>query len=157
VALVSFRGEGAEILLPPSKSAARARRLLDELPVGGATPLAAGLTASLQLAERVSKCGERRIILFLFTDGRANVPMNANAPADKTLRRQAVRREIEKLGAALKSAQVSLVVVDTQSGYTSSGEGRALAAALSGHYMFLPTKGKEIDTSAHLLVDSMSR
>ncbi|HEY0320078.1 MAG TPA: magnesium chelatase ATPase subunit I [Pyrinomonadaceae bacterium] len=148
VALVSFRGEGAEILLPPSRSAARARRLLDELPVGGATPLAAGLTASLRLAERASKWGERRIILFLFTDGRANVSLKTNAPADKALRRQAVRREIEKLGAALKSAHVPLVVVDTQSGYTSNGEGRQLAAALCGHYMLLPGKGREIDSSA---------
>jgi magnesium chelatase subunit D len=157
VALVSFRGEGAEIVLPPSRSAARARRLLDELPVGGATPLASGLAASLQLAERAFSSGERRIYLFLFTDGRANISMKASAAVDKTLRRQAIRQELEQLGAALKSRQVSTVVVDTQTGYTSNGEGRKLAAALRSHYMFLPTKGKEIDSFNHRFIDSMSR
>lgn len=155
VALVSFRGDGAEIVLPPSRSAARARRLLDELPVGGATPLASGLAASLQLAERASRVGEQRIILFLFTDGRANIAIKTNAPTDKALRRQAIRQELEQLGAALKRRQVSIVVVDTQTGFTSNGEGQGLAAALCGHYMLLPTKG--IDSSAHLLIDLMSR
>jgi magnesium chelatase subunit D len=159
VALISFRGEGAEILLSPSRSAARARRLLDELPVGGATPLASGISASLQVAERASRCGERHIILFLFTDGRANTPMNANARSNKALRRQVIQQELEQLGAALKSAKVSTVVIDTQSGYTSNGEGRALATALYGQYIFLPItgKGKAIDSPAHLFVDSMSR
>lgn len=142
VALVSFRGEEAEILLSPSQSITRARRLLDELPVGGATPLASGLNASLQLAQRAARQGQRRIILFLFTDGRANVSMKANGAPDKLSRRQLIRRELEQLGAALKRAHVATVIIDTQTSYTSNGEGSALAAALDGHYMFLPITGK---------------
>jgi magnesium chelatase subunit D len=159
VALVSFRGEEAEILLSPSQSVTRARRLLDELPVGGATPLASGINASLQLARRAARQGQRRIILFLFTDGRANISLKTNNAQDKFSRRQLIRRELEQLGAALKSAHVATVIVDTQASYTSNGEGSALAVALDAHYIFLPTpgKGKEIDSSNHRFIESMNK
>jgi magnesium chelatase subunit D len=156
VALVSFRGEGAEVLLPPSRSAARARRLLDELPVGGATPLGSGLHASLQVAERAARNGgARSIFLLLFTDGRANRPMNAYANFDKARRGQVILRELEQIGCALQSVRVSTVVVDTQSGYTSNGEGRALASALSAHYITLPIRGT--DASVNSFIESMNR
>ena len=51
VALVAFRGRGAELLLPPTRSLARAKRSLAGLPGGGGTPLAAGLDAAVALAE----------------------------------------------------------------------------------------------------------
>ncbi|MBD0370678.1 MAG: magnesium chelatase ATPase subunit I [Pyrinomonadaceae bacterium] len=155
VALVSFRGEGAEVLLPPSRNAARARRLLDEIPVGGATPLASGLNAALQVARRASTGGAGRVVLFLFTDGRANISIEAPAIADKRLRRQAIQREIEELGHALLSERVSTVVVDTQAAFTSNGEGRALASALRAHYILLPGKG--VDSTAQPFIESMNQ
>jgi magnesium chelatase subunit D len=159
VALVSFRGEGAEILLPPSQSTSRARRLLDELPVGGATPLAAGINLSLQLAQRTARRDERRIMLLLFTDGRANIPMSTQAKTlDKVMRRQAIREELEQLGAALKGARVATVVVDTQSAYAANGEGGELAAALGGQHLFLPRAGKEMagDSVTRRLLETLS-
>lgn len=158
VALVSFRGTGAEVLLSASRSAALARTLLNELPVGGATPLCEGISVSLGLAERAATCGERRIILFLFTDGRANVPLSGNIPVEKALRRQLIEQELEQLGEALMKVRVSTVVVDTQTGYTLNGEGRELAAALKGHYIHLPVNGKgsEVDSINQRFIESMS-
>jgi magnesium chelatase subunit D len=157
VALVSFRGEGAEILLPPSQSTSRARHLLDQLPVGGATPLAAGLSLSLRLAQCSARRDERRLMLLLFTDGRANTALSAEARSlDKVLRRQAIQEELERLGAALKEARVSTVVVDTQSPYASYGEGRELAATLCGQYIFLPRAGKETGV-IHLIEGSSNQ
>lgn len=153
IALVSFRGVEAEVLLSPSQSTTRARRLLDALPVGGATPLASGLAASLQLARRATRQGRRRIVLFLFTDGRANVSMKAAGLSDKLARRKLIREELEQLGAALKSASVSIVIVDTQTGYTSKGEGRALATILNAQYLLLPIAAstrENLDTLAVL-------
>jgi magnesium chelatase subunit D len=158
VALVSFRGPVAEILLSPSQSVTRARALLDELPVGGSTPLASALAAALGLAERASCGGERKIILFLFTDGRANVPVNSRGPVDKNARRVFIKQELRQLGAALKSARVSTVVVDTQNRFTSNSEGRELAGMLEGNYIFLPGKGdaEEFERFNHRYIDSMS-
>ena len=72
VALVAFRGAGAEVLLPPTRSLARARSRLADLPGGGGTPLAGGLDAGLALAlgERARDRTPRLVVL---TDGRANV------------------------------------------------------------------------------------
>jgi magnesium chelatase subunit D len=72
VALIAFRGSGAELLLPPTRSLTRARRLLAELPGGGGTPLAAGLDAAGALADAARRRG-RTPFLLLLTDGRANV------------------------------------------------------------------------------------
>jgi len=49
VSLVTFRGETAQTLVPPTNSVARLRRSLGRLPVGGATPLAAGIRQARQV------------------------------------------------------------------------------------------------------------
>ena len=72
VALIAFRGIGAEIVLPPTRSTARAKRRLTGLPGGGGTPLASGLDAALALADQVRRKGQSPL-LVLMTDGRANV------------------------------------------------------------------------------------
>ena len=72
VALVVFRGTGAEILLPPTRSLTRARKLLAELPGGGGTPLAAGLDQARALAQ-AGKVRGRTPHVVVLTDGRANI------------------------------------------------------------------------------------
>lgn len=72
VALIAFRGEGAELLLPPTRSLARARRALAELPGGGGTPLAAGIALCGRIAEQAAARG-RTPFLVLLTDGSANI------------------------------------------------------------------------------------
>lgn len=137
VAIVSFRAQGASLLLPPSRSVARARRILDALPVGGATPLASGLRNSLDIATRAARQGAREIVLLLFTDGRANVTLLPTSETqDKAARSLLIKEEIERLGAALQRARVASVVVDTQNRFTSRGEGQLLASQLGGRYIY---------------------
>ncbi|HEX6182264.1 MAG TPA: magnesium chelatase ATPase subunit I [Pyrinomonadaceae bacterium] len=138
VALVVFREGGAELLLPPSPSASRARALLDALPVGGATPLAAGLLRALDVARRAGADDVRRVRLVVFTDGRANVPLAGKTDAPVPERRERIRREIQSLGASLLKAGVVSLVVDTQNRFTADDSGRFLADALGGDYTRLP-------------------
>ncbi len=72
VALVAFRGKGADVLLPPTRSLTRTKRSLARLPGGGGTPLAAGIDAARLLALDVRRKGDRPLLVFL-TDGQANV------------------------------------------------------------------------------------
>ncbi|MEM8664069.1 MAG: VWA domain-containing protein, partial [Pseudomonadota bacterium] len=80
VALVAFRKDGAEVLLPPTQSLVRAKRALAALPAGGATPLAAGLAASLALCQRSIRDG-REPTLVLLTDGRGNIALDGSRPS----------------------------------------------------------------------------
>jgi magnesium chelatase subunit D len=57
VALVAFRGDGADILLPPTRSLVQTKRRLGQLPGGGGTPLASGLKAALELAHSLRARG----------------------------------------------------------------------------------------------------
>ncbi len=86
VALLSMRGSGAEILLPPTSSLARAKKSLAGMPGGGGTPLAAGFVAALALADGVKRGGQTPVAVFM-TDGRPNIALNgaqgrAGAEAD---------------------------------------------------------------------------
>jgi len=138
VSLISFRERGSELLLAPTGSAARARRLLDALPVGGATPLAAGLLRALEVSRRAAACATRQVRLVVFTDGRANVPLSENGLRGGAALKDKIRSEIVGLGASLREAGVTSLVVDTQSRFTSNGEGRLLSDALGGRYVQLP-------------------
>ena len=72
VALIAFRGDSAEVLLPPTRSLVRAKRSLAGLPGGGGTPLAAGIDAGWLLADSIQRRGDTPTLVLL-TDGRANV------------------------------------------------------------------------------------
>jgi magnesium chelatase subunit D len=139
VALVCFRGQGASVLLKPSGSVARARRMLDALTIGGATPLAAGLTSALEIARYARRQGTERIVLLLFTDGRANVSPRVDGRWSRAVREREIESELEQLGAALRQANVMMIVVDTQNRFTSGGKGHKLAETIEGRYVYLPS------------------
>jgi len=86
VCLVAFRGQGAEVLLPPTGSVEQAYRLLEELPTGGRTPLAHGLEQSGRIIENQLLRDRRSIpLLVLVSDGRANVSLNGGKPLEEAM------------------------------------------------------------------------
>jgi magnesium chelatase subunit D len=82
VALVSFRGEGAEVLLRPTGSVEVARARLGTLPTGGRTPLAAGIRAALQMASTAAQRGRQTPVLVVITDGRATARPDDQDPLE---------------------------------------------------------------------------
>lgn len=129
VALIAFRGEGAEMLLPPTAAPALAKRRLAALPGGGGTPLAAGLAAGHALADRLRRDGIAPALLVL-TDGRANIalsgkPGRADAMADALAVADAVRRD-----------GITALLIDTSP--RPRPEARTLAERLGAGYLPLP-------------------
>jgi magnesium chelatase subunit D len=72
VAMLSMRGAKAEVVLPPTRSLARAKRNLAALPGGGGTPLASGFRAANEMAISLQRKGLTPIIVIM-SDGKANV------------------------------------------------------------------------------------
>lgn len=135
VALIAFRGEGAETIVPPTRSLTRARKLLAELPGGGGTPIAAGLDAArtLALAERAK---DRTPHIVLLTDGRANMPSDGTAQRLAEVAAQAIARD---------GLDATLIDISAR----PRAEGQQLAGALGGRYVALP-RGGAADVSAAL-------
>ncbi len=96
VALVVFRDRQARLLLPPTRSLTRAKRLLRGLPGGGGTPLALGLERALVEAEAALRQGVRPRILLL-TDGRPNV--DARGRGGREAAREDALRVARRMGA----------------------------------------------------------
>lgn len=129
VALIAFRGESAELLLPPTRSLTRARRALSELPGGGGTPLAMGLNAAREVAQATISRG-RTPSLVVLTDGRANLDAEG-----KPGRKQA-GEDADAAAKAIARTGVDALVVDIAP--RPGREGPALATAMQARYLALP-------------------
>lgn len=126
VALVAFRGETAELLLPPTRSLARARRSLAELAGGGGTPLAAGIDMARAVAELERGKGRTPLVVVL-TDGRANVAAGTGlSPQDAAL----------ASARALAASGLKSIFIDC--GKRPRPEAAAVAAAMAARYVALP-------------------
>jgi magnesium chelatase subunit D len=136
VAIVGFRGLTAEVMLPPTKSMLRARRVLETLPMGGGTPLCAGLDRALELAKRAERTASD-IALLVFTDGGANVPLGSFENGNRVARRQQIEDEVRRLGGEMQKAGIDQVVVDTKQGFGPNADALALADSLGATYVRL--------------------
>jgi magnesium chelatase subunit D len=121
VALISFRGEGARILVPPTSSVVLAAPRLEELPTGGRTPLAAGIEKAAEVLKREElRDRERRPLLVLLTDGRATVGPDPLVAA-----------------ARVRSLGATSFVVDTEEGYVRLGMAVELAESMGARCLRL--------------------
>jgi len=130
VAVVAFRGEAAEILLPPTRSLARAKRSLQAMAGGGGTPLASGVVSATGLADAAKRQGQSAVVVLL-TDGRANIASDGRSD-----RPQAMKDALDAAQRLRISGHASLLIDTSPRPQKQSEE---IAAAMGARYLPLPT------------------
>ncbi|MGB8814059.1 MAG: magnesium chelatase subunit D [Paracoccaceae bacterium] len=105
VALIAFRGQAAELLLPPTRSLVQTKRRLSGLPGGGGTPLAAGLRMAFDLGLQTRARGMTPTIALL-TDGRGNIAL------DGSTNRDTAEADALQLARAICAAAIPALVLD---------------------------------------------
>ncbi len=142
VAMISFNKSEARVALPPTSSMDSAARLLAELPVGGRTPLSAGLVKSHELLRgHLLRDPTSRPIVILITDGRSNVPLGRGKPMEES---------VALAGKLAMDEHVRFIVVDTEDkGLLRFDMASRLASALSAQYF--QTKDLKADTLVGLV------
>jgi magnesium chelatase subunit D len=123
VALVTFGGDEATVILRPTGSVEVARSRLVELATGGRTPLAAGIQTAKGLATGTSDT--HRPFLILVSDGRAT---SASTGRDPVAEAMAAAAEVRALG-------IPSVVLDVEDGRTRLGLALPLADAMGARHV----------------------
>jgi magnesium chelatase subunit D len=145
VAVLAFRRQSAEVLLPPTRSLTRVKRSLAGLPGGGGTPLAAGISAAQLLSEQEVRRRRSPYIVFL-SDGQANVGLDGAGG------REGASADANRMARRLKGAHLPILFLDTSR--RPNADARRLSEEMGAFYRPLPfADGKSVsDTVRNVLL-----
>lgn len=129
VSLIAFRGQTAELILPPTRSLLRAKRSLAGLAGGGGTPLASALDQARILALDLRRRG-LTVTLVILTDGQANIAR------DHSPGRPKARADAQAAAQALAIEGFAALLIDTSP--RPRPEAQSLATAMDARYLALP-------------------
>jgi len=142
ICLITFQGDFAQVLLPPTRSIAMAKNRLERMPCGGGSPLAHALNQAAQVGMTAQKTGDvGEVLVVCISDGRANVPLSTSVgePTDEPMGKAALKEEVlntAKLLGTLPSFK--LLMLDTENKFVSTGLAKEIAAAAQGKYHYIP-------------------
>lgn len=124
VALMVFRGEGTDLILPFTRHTGAIEQALVDVPTGGRTPLARALLDAAQLLR-----SRESALLVVLTDGRANVAVDGGDPWDEAL----------AACESVRAASAGALVIDCEPGPITLGRARVLAERLDAECVALDT------------------
>jgi magnesium chelatase subunit D len=136
VGLVTFQKESAHLVLPPTNSVELAQEALKTIPVGGKTPLSAGLLMAHEVMIReLRRHPEVMPLMIILTDGAGNVSMTDLPPQE----------EAHRIARLVKETGIRSVVINTEHEAFDRGLAAGLARSLGGDvYTLRQLKAEEI-------------
>jgi magnesium chelatase subunit ChlD-like protein len=121
VGLIVFQKDRATLVLPPTNSVFLAKRALEDIPVGGKTPLSAGLAMAHDVLrqEKVTHPDVMPLLMVL-TDGAGNVSMGSLPPQE----------ESKRLAGQIAEEKIHAVVINMEHAAFDQGLAQQLAENL---------------------------
>lgn len=147
VGLIVFQKDRALTVLPPTSSIQLAQRALADIPVGGKTPLSAGLSLALEtiLQEKIVH-PDVLPLMILLTDGAGNVSMSTLPPQEEAHR---VADRICELG-------IRSIVINMEHAAFDQGLANTLAERLGGPcYTLHELKAEHLYQTVRLELDTL--
>jgi len=122
VGLIVFQKDRASLVLPPTNSVQLAQRALVDIPIGGKTPLSAGLHMAYQVLKREKILHPDVLpLLIILTDGAGNVAMEGGSP----------QKESHQIAEQIAKDDVRSVVINMEHEAFDQGLAQTLADHLN--------------------------
>jgi magnesium chelatase subunit D len=139
VSMVAFKDSDAQVLLPPTNSIEIAKKMLEELPTGGKTPLGKGLLTAYQLIKIQLRQDPGTLpLMVIITDGRANVGLHKNKSYEGPRFGEIYREISEVCRLFQQEKKVRTMVIDVEEKSTGSfDQAKKLAENLNASWYIL--------------------
>ncbi|MGF7117861.1 magnesium chelatase subunit D [Methanobacterium oryzae] len=125
ISVVGFKGQDSEVIIPTTKRAIAFKEQIDNITIGGTTPLASGIQKGLELLKKEKFQNEFVPMMVILTDGMANVGMNNNDPTQDAI----------NVAKSLKENDITTIVVNFEKSFKYGRDtNMEIALASGGRY-----------------------